>query len=435
MALPNVTMAALSGLVEEYAPARFVSTVMMNSAILGSGVLPIEDVTSEEIVIALKGGANPSATLAGDFDDRPAGNTTLPSKARFSPVTVTGTVALGLTASQMDVAASGGLGSLVKREIDSAAEGVSRTLGRAVYSSTIQPAATATWSSTAANGTVSVDFADGSLFKAGASYDYVNGTQSYVVRCTGKVGKAVGGNSARVGATVSFINDIPNGRTGVISPLSVTGVALTDTFALRGTYAGFAGSTTPVATRKINSFEDIAGSGSLGGVSAAQCIGWAGTTQASSGAYSQESAELFAGVVEAEGGNFTHAIMGTQLSKAHKIMAGGFGAFNGIGATALPMASASASSSKYGNNSNLELSGRPVLVDHNCPATMLVLTNAEQCKLGRWRDFKPEDVAGNGQAVFVDQQTLSVKSFVTGLFQMYPENRAAVGIMTGITGL
>ena len=69
-----------------------------------------------------------------------------------------------------------------------------------------------------------------------------------------------------------------------------------DILALRGTYPGFGGSATAIAGKRLNSFDDIAGSGassSFGGIAPASLPGWVGQTIALSAAYSHEAALQF----------------------------------------------------------------------------------------------------------------------------------------------
>lgn len=449
MAQPNVgygaftssaTLNTLSGLIAEFAPERFVQTVNNKAPIVGSGVLAQVDQDGEELVVAVDTGTSVSAGYIRDFGVRPGGQTTTPSKARFAPASVTATLSLGKNAALAKVSDKG-LSELVDAKLKGISNDVARVVGRGVYLGAVSPAAVATWSGTAANSTVTIDFTDASLFKIGAGYDFVDtsANTSFTVRCTAITPKAVGAFSANVAAAVSFMNDVASAA-GVVTALTATAVATDDIFSLRGNYAGQGGSGVALEGARLNSFDDIAGAGAalaLGGLTPSTTPGWQGTTRAAGAAYSQEAANQFAALLEQTSGEaFTDAIMSPQMAEAHRIMSGVQGPVFGMTMqpTGQRVGDLAGNYDKFGAMSGLSLRGRPVLVDLNCPASMLVLHNREECKLGVWSKMEVEPVQP-GSAVFIDQTQFAVKSFFSGSYQMYTANRSAIGVMTGHTGL
>ena len=92
---------------------------------------------------------------------------------------------------------------------------------------------------------------------------------------------------------------------------------------------------------------------------------------------------------------------------------------------------------KYGDirSSGLDLAGRPVLIDPNCPQTIVVFHNRDHAKLGVWSEMAPEELTELGGVVVTNRATLSMDSDFTGSYQLYCAKRAAIGVMTGLTGL
>jgi hypothetical protein len=444
MALANVTVASISGIIAEFGPERFVSTINNMSPLIGSGVLEKVEQDGEELTVTADVGESPATTYASDFDNRPNGQTTTPVKARFIPTMVTTRVSLGKQASLAKLA-DRELTKMLDAKLDASAKSVARHIGRGLYAGAVVPQAVATWSGTAADSTVTISFLDVSLFIPGASYNFVDtsGVLSYTIRCTGKTASAVGANSANVAGTVSFINDVINPATGSVVALGATAVAVDDILALRGTYPGFGGNATAIAGKRLNSFDDIAGSGassSFGGISPANLPGWTGQTIALSAAYSHEAALQFdARITQYSGEQFTDALMSPQVAAAHRIQAGAMGAVFGmtIQPTAQRPQPLGARADKYGDvrNSGLDLAGRPVLIDPNCPQTIVVFHNRDHAKLGCWSEMAPEELTELGGVVVTNRATLSMDADFTGSYQLYCAKRAAIGVMTGLTGL
>lgn len=444
MALPNITVSSISGIIAEFGPERFIYTISNMSPLIGSGVLEKVEQDGEELVITADVGESPATTYARDFDRRPNGQTTTPVKARFVPTMVTTRVSMGKMA-MLAKLADKDLTKLLDSKLDASAKSVARHIGRGLYLGQIVPQAIAAWSGTAADSTVSISFLDVSLFIPGASYNWVDTslTFSYTVRCLNKVAAVVGANSANVAGTVTFINDVINPATGAVVALGATAVATDDVFALRGTFAGFGGSATAIAGGRLNSYDDVAGSGaaaSFGGIAPAALPGWVGQTLALGAAYSHEAALQFdARITQYSGEQFTDALMSPQVGAAHRIQAGAMGAVFGMptSATAQRPQPLGTKSDKYGDvrNSGMDLAGRPVLLDPNCPQTVVVFHNRDHFKLGVWAEMAPEELTELGGTVVTNRDTLSMDSDFTGAYQAYCAKRGAIGLMTGLTGL
>ena len=444
MALANVTINSISGIIAEFGPERFVNTINNMSPLIGSGVLEKVEQDGEELTVTADVGESPATTYALDFDNRPNGQTTTPVKARFVPTMVTTRVSLGKQAA-LGKLADKELTKLLDAKLDASAKSVARHIGRGLYAGAVVPQAVATWSGTAADSTVTISFLDVSLFIPGASYNFVDTslTFSYTVRCQSKVAAVVGANSANVAGTVTFINDVINPATGAVVALGATAVATDDILALRGTFPGFGGSATAIAGKRLNSFDDIAGSGAsstFGGIAPANLPGWVGQTIALGAAYSHEAALQFdARITQYSGEQFTDALMSPQVAAAHRIQAGAMGAVFGmsIQPTAQRPQPLGARADKYGDvrSSGLDLAGRPVLIDPNCPQTIVVFHHRDHAKLGCWSEMAPEELTELGGVVVTNRTTLSMDADFTGSYQLYCAKRGAIGVMTGLTGL
>ena len=98
MALPNVTVSSISGIMAEFGPLVFINTVNSTSPLIGSGVLEKVPQDGEEIVVPADVGESPATGYVQDFGRRPNGQTTTPVKARYTPSVTTTAVELGVMA-------------------------------------------------------------------------------------------------------------------------------------------------------------------------------------------------------------------------------------------------------------------------------------------------------------------------------------------------
>jgi hypothetical protein len=449
----NANYQTLQGLIAEFAPERFVTTTNTRSALLASGALQKEEAEGEELVIEAEVGSNPTTSWVIDFGRRAIGQTATPGKGRVVPSNVQATLSLGQTATFVKLSDER-LTKLFDAKLNTVAKDVARHVCRGIFGTFVQPQAAATWSGTAADSTVTVPFLDVSLFKPNAAYDFVDlsSLKAYTVRCTSVTAAAVGANSANIAGNVAFINDVPNPVTGSVVALTDTAVATGDVFRLRGTTDGFGATVATVTTvttgAAVNSFDDIAGTGAtstLIGIDPTVTPGWVGQNIALAAAYSQEAALQFAARLDAFGGeNFTHAIMPPQIAAAHAIMSGNQGAVFGI---ALGQSNGTRnmgldqSMDKYGKvlggdkfvDTGLRLAGRPVIIDTNCPATAVIFHNTDSAKLAVWKEMGADEEAGS--SILLNRSTYSVDVYFSGSVQLYPVNRSAIGMMTGVTGL
>lgn len=434
---------ALSTLVGEFAANRFESTINNESPILGSKALQQVDTNGEELVVYVTVGGFHATAWVQDFARLPEGGSFTPTKGRAVPSNVVSVMKMGRAA---DLAKLGdeGMSSLFDATLQLIAEDAARHVGRGLYGGSIAPQAGTTWDTTAANGVATVNFLDVSIFKPGAAYDYIDASLSlaYVVRCTGVTPAAVGANSENVAGSVSFINDVVNPATGSVTALGDTAIATGDSFQLRGTTAGFGGSSTAITGNALTSYADITSTSStLMGIAPASVAGWVGSQRDLSAAYSQEAALAFAmRIRQTSGQYFTHVFTSPQIAAAHASSSGiqgsGFGFATGI--TAARPSPVDKSMDKYAGMENywdtgLRLGGKPVIADPNCPATQLIFHNSDKCKLAVWKKLGPDNEAGD--PIFVDRDRFTVSAQFSGSMQLYTSDRNAIGRMFNVTGL
>lgn len=445
MALPNLgygnaTIGNVAGIIAEFGPEKFITLANTTSPLIGSETLEKVEQDGEELTVTADVGEVAATTYARDFDLRPAGQTTSPQKARFVPVMVTNRLELGKQASLAKLADKQ-LTKLIDEKLEGLAKSAARHLGRGLYQNSVVPAAVATWSGTAANSTVSITFTDVSMFRPGMAVNFVDtsASLSYTVRVLNVTAGVVGAFSANVAGTVDLINDVVNPATGAVTALGATAVAVDDILALRGSYPGFGGNATLVSGGVLNSFLDIAGTASFGGITPAVLPGWQGQTLALGAAYSHEAALQFAARIQQYSGeDFTHALMSPQVGAQHRIQAGSIGAVYGmsIQPTAQRPMPLTMKADKYGDvrGSGMELAGRDVLQDPNCPQSIVVFHNKDHAKLGVWAEMEPEPLTELGGIVAKSATTMSLYSDFTGSYQLYCGKRPAIGVMTGLTG-
>jgi hypothetical protein len=435
--------ATVSGLIKEFGPEKVVNTINQTSPLIGSGALERTPQKGQELVVTVKPGGIPSVASVGDFGRRPTGQTNPPAKARFVPAMVTGQVRIGTQALQAVLEADT-IVEMVDVELEDLASGVARHLGRSLYRNSETPQAVATWSGTAANSTVTINFLDVSMFRPGVAYDFIDTSASlaYVIRCTAVTPAAVGGNSANIAGSVSFINDVVNPATGNVVALGATAVAVDDVFRLRGSTLGFGGSSALIAGQVMNSFVDMSStSGVFGGLDPATTLGWAGSTSALGGPWNQDTPLGFmARLQNVSGETFTHCLMNPVIGAAHAVFSGAQGNVYGIplGVTAGRPSGLKADYDKYGSfeqmGTGLKFAGRPVIEDPNCPADIVVLHNKRTAKLGVWREMAPEQKTESGGILWNSEDGMFTQSNFTGSMQLYCTKRNAVGVITGITG-
>ena len=441
MTIAAVSTSSLSALISAFAPERYDTAINLASPLFASGLIEKEDVDGKEIEVTLLGGANASTSWVADNGTLPLGMAPTPVIARAMPAFLVSKITMGRGASIAKLSDSQ-LSGLFDATLEQAAEHCGQVLGRSLHGGSTSPQAGTTWSSTAANATATVNFLDVSLFRPGASYDFLDLTSvSFVVRCTEVTPATVGANSDAVAGSASFINDIPNPATSAVVVLTDTTIAVGDSFRARGETAGFGGALT-LTGADINSFDDMAGSSpgaSFMGVTSTAFPGWRGANKSIAAAYSQEAVVAFLGRMHVQSGVYPNvAVLSPQLVAAHIAATGVHGAVFGQSNTisaARPMP-VDKSADKFGNVSErdgLKVGGASIVQDPNCIATRAVFFHNSKTKIGIWKKMGPVEEAGD--PVFISRTAYQNEAIVDGGYQLYTSKRASVGILDGFTGL
>lgn len=434
MALSNLGVSALSQLLKEFSPERF-ETSMANTSVLlaDQSILKQEDCEGEELIVLCTVPGQHSTTWIADFDNRPRGGANAPVKGRVLPAQVQSVMSMG-SAARLGVLDVEGISGLLDHALEQHTADVARHVARGLYGSTVSPSSGATWSGTGADATVTVAFADISLFKPGAAYDFIDVSSTpddgFVVRCTNVV------PTGFVGGNVSFINDIPNDA-GVVPSLVNTTVATGDIFALRGTYSR--GADAQDSGDSINSFDDIAGAGhnsSFMGINPANLGGWVGRQFTASTTYSQEYVLAALSSIKSLSGQYpTHVIMGPHLYAAHCAAAGVQGAVFGFsgGNSAAAVRDVTSSLNRYEgfSDTGLRVGMAKLVQDDNCPAAEIVLHNSKFAKLAVWKKVGPDEEAGD--PVLLNRSTNNIDVYFSGMMNLYCSNRSAIGVIKSFT--
>ncbi len=438
----SATLATMSGLLSEFAPLAYIEAVTNESPFISSGALKEIPQDGKEIVVEVETGVSGNTQFQVDYGARAIGGTAQPAVARYIPATITDSLSLGQNAVKGKMK-DDEMSTLIDVKLGIIMKNAARFLSQGIFGLAQNPQAAATWSSTAAGGTVTVPFLSVEWAKPGMTVDFcdLSSSKSYVVRIADVTSAAVGGNSANVAGTVTFENVVLNPATLSVVVLTDTAVAVGDTIRLRGTTAGFGGSSAVVAGNAINSFDAICGSGAnaaFAGIDPATTPGWKGTTLALGGVYTQDAMVQFAAQLRRQGGSmFSHAVMSPSLAANHAVSA----SFGTYGASALAPVAGSrvkqldASYDKYGNvhDSGLKLLGKPVIIDPNLVSTSILLHNDKNAYLAIWKEMGVDEEDGNG--TFINRQNYSTDTFFSGSQQLIVGNRASLGMVTGITGL
>lgn len=445
MTVSPVTSANLSTLIREQGSRYFGVGINQAAPLIGSGLLKKKKCSGDEWTETIFPSASSGTGFVLDRGYLPVGTSGLQAKARYMPTFAVANIDMGRGASKLNLSVEQ-VTSQLDAEMKERAQDVGRNINRALHGGTVVPQATATWSGTAANSTVSIDFVDVSLFRPGMAADFIDtsATLAYVVRVLSVTPAAKGSNSANVAGTVSFINDVPNPATGSVVALGATGVAVDDVFRVRGATAGF-GAASALQGAIPNSFDDMAGSGaaaSFAGIDPTTAANgpynWQGHSFAIAAAYSQEAMLGFAMRLAAQSGVSPDVcVMAPLVAAAHAASGDYHGAFGGVSAAISAGRPKSLSTTdKYGNvyeDSGLRVVGAKVMIDPNCPATSAVLFNSEFTKLGVWSEVGPEEEAGD--AVLLDRTRFASGVQFSGAYQLGTAKRSSVGVMSGITGL
>jgi hypothetical protein len=439
----------LSTLVKEHAASTIQNTIFTQSNLLRSGALQQKKADKAEITVHAMVPGSSSTTWIRDWALLPKGVAPAPNKGRAQPSQIINVLRLGREAAGVELSDAEVLDNW-EHDIALHSADVAQTLCRGIYGGSIVPqSATPTWTSTAANATVSIPFLDVSLFIQGKAYDFIDASsaKAYVVRCTDVVRGAIGANTANVAGTVSFINDVVQPATGAVAVLTDTAIALGDVFAQRGTTLGdgSAASSTTIPGNPITSFDDIAGAGAstaLYGLDPATLPGWRGSNLSLGAPLTQEGVLGFAASLRQRSGQAANvAVMGSQALQAFLVNTGAVGVAYGnasFGAQNAVVRNVDSTMDKYGTPEEngmtpYKLAGASIVVDDNCPSTRIILFNRESVALYYWRKMAPENEAG--EPLFVDRDTNTYSSQIRGSYQLVATNRQSVGVVSGITNL
>lgn len=438
----------LGNLVKQFGPKKLERTILETSKVIGSRSLETIKANGQEHRIGIVTGGSASATWISDNEDLPDGETNLQSIGRVLPAGIADHLRIGRMAADMAVSEEEA-SSLFMSEMDRVSNSLARHLGAGLYGLSAAPAASATWSGTAADSTVDVTFTDVSMFKPGAAYEFddASASKTYVVRCSNVVYGAVGSSSANVAGTVSFINNVVQpGTSSTVVALTDTAVATGDTFRPRGTSPSSAsfGGTTSSTSQAMNTFDDIAGSATLHGV-AGTVAGWSGNSLALSAAYSQEAMLAFMARINARSGLApTHVIMHPALAPVHQVSAVSSGGtqFGISSAGSGNQRQISSDFDKYAKSlddlaqsqrSGLSLGGKEIVLDDNCPVGKVYFHNYQCVKLVEWIKLGPALQSGDPKLVVQNKFSYSVQFH--GAYNLSCSQRSAVGLISGITNL
>jgi len=443
MAVTNVTANALSTLIREFAPERCMTALQASSPLMAdNSILDKKTNVKGELTFTVFPAENFAGGMVSDFGNLPAGGADIPSKGRVLPQPFVEVVQMGRAAVDMEVTAEGVV-EMFQSNIDNRSRALSRKINSAIYGGAPQPSAGTTWNATTANATATVAFTDASLFRPGAAYDFcdLSSGNTYVVRCTAVA------YTSNVAANVSFINDVPS-ATGSVTALTDTTIATGDTFRIRG--AGGPGFGTTTVLSGMISFDSIAGTGAaatLHGIAPASLPGWTGQNRALGAAFTQEASAGFTGLLaQISGSQFTHVLCGPQTAAAIAVSGGVQGSVLSSGGAAPALGGAgrydlgSVNSDKYeglatraSGKTGLTLHGRPVVEDISCPASTIVYHCRDTTKLAVWKAMGPQEEAGD--PLLVDRTTYSFSTQIDWRGNLYTNQRASIGIMTGVTAL
>lgn len=436
--------ATVSALIQAHAPARYENSINMACPEIGSGFLAKEQMDDEEWEHTLFGGSNSSTAVVRDAGRLPVAVGKVPVLAREQPANVISMLSMGRRAAKGKLRTQK-LASLFDSSLQEASDDCGRTIGQQIHGSAVSPGNTATWTGTAADSTVSIDFADVRMFRPDAAYDFIDtsATLAYVVRCTSVTFNTISGstNSDAIAGTVAFINDVPDpsSPTQAVVALGATAVATNDVFRTRGETAGFGLASTTV-DNALNNMADLAGSSTLHGVATSDIGSWRGHTKSLSASYSAEACVQFMGRIFVDSGTIIDRVMcHPQVAAAHMAHTGQQPTTWGLTAGLTGGAWAQQidkSSDKFGNvyeSKALKLGGADLMQTPNCPAASMEFYNSEKTKLAVWDEMGPDEEAGD--ALLLGRVFFDVGAQISGGYNVVTYKRSANGLINTIQNL
>lgn len=443
----SATYKSLGTLIKEFAPLKFQTQINQASELIGSGQLEEATPDGEEYIVTLDGGNKASVGWVRDKGRLPTGMSSQPVKARALPAFLVGVISLGMGAAMAQLTGP----QVVKKldeEMDATTKNLAQFLARGIHDVGVNPQAGATWTATAADGTVTVPFLDASLFRPGSAYDFIDVSSgfAYVVRCTAVTPAAIGANTEDVAANVAFINDVPNPATGNVVALTDTTVATGDSFRPRGYTAGFGAANTD-AGQRCNNFDDIAGSGAVaafmgitpGAIDDTHFPNWLGRYRNLNAAYSQEALVKFMAGVKTFSGEYPDvAVMSPMVGAAHVMATGFHGGVFGVTAAisaSHPM-TVDKTADKFGaiaEDSGLRVGGAKIVQDSNMPAARAIVYKKALTRLAVWKKLGPDEEAGD--PILLGRTFYDKSAQLSGGYNLVSHKRCSVGCFDNITGL
>jgi hypothetical protein len=451
MAIADVTFGNLSGLIKEFAPAKYATAVNMAVPVLADNVIKKADPDSSEVLVYGLPDGMSSTTFVEDLGDLPLGVANTPFEGKAEPKPLISVIRMGRSVANAKMP-DAKKATILDAHLEAGARNTARQLGRALFGGVVKPLDSVAWAVPAGLTDLEVtgQFADISLFRVGQAVDFVDDSanKSYVVRVKSVVPGAYGSGSANIAGEVTFINDVKDSSGTGQTLTGISTQANTDWFALRGTYTksnfagGSAGTKTPT-DNALKSLDDICGSGATGdiyGIDAAASNFKGQTVDYSAGTtpYSQELVLAFLAQMELYsdmGPN--QVVMSPKLAAAHAASAGihgnNFGIPSSGGLGGIARKDVEKSMDKYGTASKMTVRGLPITVDPNCPATSMFFFNDTTLKLYQWREMGVVDEEGNGIRVLDDKYGFQIQ--IAGECELVAHERRDCGSIRGLGNL
>ena len=465
MTTDNVTLSALTNLIQEASSAVFTETINRRTALISSGALKRKDIEGEEWVEQLMVGGNASVTFSTDRGTRPVGESNLPVEVRLLPKVLTSVMTMGNRARLAKMGAKRAAG-IFDVNLKQQASAMQAFLNRAFFDKFLGSPISddgnplPTWSNPGGgvgveNSEITLKFTDLSGFRPNMAVVYadVSAPAAYTVRVKSVAPANVtpfGGSlsTKNVAGTVTFINDIKNPATGSVVTIAAASQipATADGFYLRGAMAGFGAASVALSTGLVTGLNDFLGANGTAsylGHTPSTLAGWEGGDENVGASYTQEAINQFLSrILTGSGEPVSHLVMNRPLGLVHAYVSETKGATFGLGTAAVNAARPKGLGSgfdKFGDikrgdvDGAITISGIKPVVDEFCPHASVFALNSEYLDLGVWTEVEPEMEAGS--PLMVSRSKLEVEVYYTGTMDLATRKRSAHGAFRGITGL
>lgn len=429
----------ISALAARYGNEIITAQINEDVPIIGSGALEKIKAKGKTIIVNIIGGGLDSTAFLADGGDLQEGSSAIPLQGTEVPRHVLARLSIGRGAAMVNDGIEDSVNQ-VKFQLENAGRDAARKLGRSLFSAELNVDGYVGGVAPTGNATyTNVGFDDISGFREGDAvvlYD-TSADDTFLLTVSQVTPAPVNGNSANVAGTVTLAS---SGSANGTLPT----IASNDTFWLRGVYNITGSGGTAVLQNVVpNSFNDVAGSGTLHGISgSAVGYGWQGITASSFGVITQENLSAVAMRIRAlSGKQFSHVVLNPAASAAFAASAAtpgtAFGSGSGLSGAGRRK-NVGMDSDGLGNvldkyESGLRFMAKPVLIEPNCPATEIVFHNKDMVKLAMWREFEPFS-DGDG-AVMVSRSTFSYDIQLSASANMVCNQRRAIAVCTGVSGL